>query len=85
MSKIHRGMSITHNFKKDIREKNKNGRKMLEKAKELFYERTNKEPKKNRARITAIKKLLLRKETETVKNKLDEIAQSLEKIFSRFA
>ena len=45
MSKIHRGMSTTFNLKKNTREKNTEGRLMLKKAKQLFYERTNKESK----------------------------------------
>ena len=85
MSKIHRGMSTTFNFKKNTREKNTEGRLMLKKAKQLFYERTNKESKYHRATITAIKKILLRQETETDKKKLDEIGQTLEKILIRFA
>ena len=60
MSKIHRGMSMSFNFKKETREKNANSRLKLKDAKQLFYQRTNKEPKKYRATITAIKKLLLR-------------------------
>lgn len=85
-SKVHPGMSGIYSFRQDIREKRTEHRLMLIEAKQLIFERTNKNfEKHHRATLTKIKLHLISLNTEITAAKRTEIDQSLEKILRRLA
>lgn len=59
MSKKHPGMSSAYKKKQTTRDKRAPHRLYLNKAKELFKSKSNQDPKKNRMKITEMKKQLM--------------------------
>ena len=85
VSRKHPSRSIKFQEKQAKRELKTKDREMLAEAKELFKERTQKEPAAFRSKITQVKKLLTQLEAADNTNVKSQLTEDLCKIFASVA